>query len=137
MIEQAVSQLLRAHAPLMTLLGNRANAVDLVDVHQDVADPYLVFNLGDASALNSRGNLCNPAALGPLSQQILLTPWAQTATQVQAINEAARDALLGGARTVAGVAIIYIAWTAYRPWARNPDTQLLTRGQILTVQHTE
>lgn len=136
MIEQAITQLLRAHAPLMTLLASRAQAVDLVDVHQDVAAPYLVFNLGDGTRMG-RGNLCEPAALGALEQQILITPWAATAPEVHALNEAARAALLGGARTVAGVAIQSIRWTAYRPWARNPESQLLTRGQILTVQHTE
>lgn len=136
MIEEAIAQLLRAHAPLMTLLTNRAGAVDLVDVHQTIDAPYLTFNLGDGAQMGS-GNLCDPAALGKLSQQILLTPWAQTAPQVHAINEAARAALLGGSRVVAGVQITAIVWTAYRPWARNPDTQLLTRGQVLTVQHTE
>ncbi len=88
MIEQAITQLLRAHAPLMTLLASRAQAVDLVDVHQDVAAPYLVFNLGDGTRMG-RGNLCEPAALGALEQQILITPWAATAPEVHALNEAA------------------------------------------------
>ena len=136
MIELAILELLRAHAPLMTLLSARALAVDMVDVHQDVAPPYLVFNMGDGQRLG-RGNLCDPADLGALSQQILLMPWARTAPEVQAINAAARAALLGGARVVAGVSVQSIQWTAYRPWAREPSTELLTRGQVLTVQHTE
>ena len=136
MIEQAITQLLRAHAPLMTLLTNRAQAVDLVDVHPDTAAPYLVFNLGDGAQVG-RGNLCDPASLGLLTQQILITPWAKTAPEVKALNDAARAALLGGPRLVAGVQIQTIVWTAYRPWAREPNTQLLTRGQVLTVHHTE
>jgi hypothetical protein len=136
MIEQAILQLLRAHAPLMTLLGGRSVAVDLVDVHQDVNPPYLVFNMGDGQRMG-RGNLCDPTSLGALSQQILLTPWAKTAPEVQAINAAASAALLGGRRLVAGVQIQSIQWTAYRAWAREPATQLLTRGLVLTVQHDE
>lgn len=136
MIEVAITQLLRAHAPLMALLGGRPVAVDLVDVHQDVLPPYLVFNLAEGQRLG-RPNLCDPSALGVLSQQILLMPWAPTALEVQAINAAARAALIGGPRVQAGVSIQSIQWTGYRQWAREPSTGLLTRGQVLTVQHTE
>ena len=136
MIEIAITTILRGHAPLMTLLGNRARAVDLVDVAQKVDAPYLVFNLGDGQRIG-RGDLCDPTKLGLLSQQILLMPWAPTAGEVKAIGDAARAALLSGPRVVGGVQIQSIQWTAYRPWAREPDTNLLTRGQVLTVQYIE
>lgn len=136
MIELAILSLLRAHAPLMTLLGGRVGAVDLVDVAQDVDPPYLAFNLGDGSQI-TRGNLCQSSQLGLLSQQILLMPWAATAGAVQAMNVAARTALVGGARQVEGVQIQSIQFTAYRAWAREGNTNLLTRGQVLTVQHIE
>jgi hypothetical protein len=75
--------------------------------------------------------------LGLLSEQLMLTPWASTVGEVSAIHAAARAALLGGARTVGGAAIQSITWAGYRAWAREPETNLLTRGQVLTVLHTE
>ena len=136
MIELAIRSLLLAHAPLMALLGNQSARVDLVDVPQGTAAPYLTFNLTEASQAG-RGNLCDPAALGMLNQTLMLTPWAPTANQVHAINTAARAALLGGRRTVEGVAIDGISFAGFRQWAREPETNLLTRGQLLTVRHNE
>lgn len=136
MIEQAVLEILRAHAPLVALLGGDPKRIDLCDLAQGTAPPYLTFNLTDASRAG-RGNLCNPAALGLLMQTLVLQPWAPTAPLVVAISTAARVALVGGPRSVAGAAIQSIAWTAFKQWAREPETNLLTRAQVLTVHHTE
>lgn len=136
MIEEAITETLRGNLALMTLLGvGRNGAVDLVDVAQDTRPPYLTFNMGDGARVGL-GNLCDPAALGLLTQQILVMPWAPTATEVKAINDAARAALLAGLKA-ADPTIQTIQWTGYRPWAREPGTNLLTRGQVFTVQHTE
>lgn len=135
MIEQSIMTILRSSAPLMALLGvGRNTAVDLVDVEQDTRPPYLTFTMGDGQRVG-RGRLCDPGALGLLSQQILLNPWAPTSAAVKAINDAARAALLAGLEAVPGVQSVQ--WLAYRPWAREPGTNLLTRGQVFTVQHTE
>lgn len=136
MIETAIITTLRADAALMALLGGRAGAVDLVDVAQDTNPPYLVFNMGDGQRVG-RGNLCDPGSLGLLAEQILLMPWAATAGQVKAINDAARAALLAGLASASGVNVQNIQWTGYRAWARETGTNLLTRGQVFTVQHTE
>lgn len=136
MIEQAILELLRGHAPLLALLGNNPKRIDMVDVAQGTDVPYLTFTLMDGTRIG-RGNLCDPVALGLLSESLMLTPWGRTAPEVKAINAAARAALVGGARQVAGATIQAITWTAYRQWAREPETNLLTRGQVLTVQHTE
>lgn len=136
MIELAIRSLLLAHAPLMALLGNEAGRVDLVDVAQGTPDPYLTYTLADAAPVG-RGNLCQPTQLGLLSQTLMLTPWAKTANSVYAIHLAARVALLGGRRTVAGVAIDCISFAGFRAWAREPQTNLLTRGQLFAVVHTE
>ena len=136
MIEIAVRALLLAHAPLMALLGNQSARVDLMDVPQGTVPPYLTFNLTDAAQVG-QGRLCDPAALGLLSQTLMLTPWAATANEVHAIHAAARGALVGGRRTVEGVAIDSIVFAGYRAWGREPQTNLLTRGQLLTVRHHE
>jgi hypothetical protein len=136
LIEQVVLEMLRAHAPLLALLGGDPSRIDLCDVAQGTAPPYLTFNFTEASRVG-RGNLCDPAALGLLSQTLALQPWAPTAPLVKAINDAARAALVGGPRTVVGAAVQSIAWAGYRQWAREPETNLLTRAQVLTVHHTE
>lgn len=137
MIEEHIATLLRAHAPLMALLGGRPGAVDLVDVAQDTRPPYLVFNMGDAQRVG-RGNLCSPAAVGLLTDQLIVMPWAPVAPMVKAINDAARTALLGvPAAALSALGIQSIQFVGYRAWAREPDTNLLTRGQVFTVQHTE
>ena len=136
MIELAILATLRADATLMALLGGRIGAVDLVDVAQDTNPPYITFTVGDGQRLG-RGNLCAPGALGLLSEQILINPWAPTAPEVKAINDAARAALLSGLAGAVGVDVQSIQWTAYRQWAREPGTNLLTRGQVFTVQHNE
>ena len=137
MIEEQIKQFLCNDAPLMALLGARPGAVDLVDVAMETKPPYLVFNLQDGQRMG-RPNLCNPAAIGLLSQQLLLMPWAPTAPMVKAINDAARAALLGiAAPALAALQIQSIQFVGYRQWAREPDTNLLTRGQVFTVQHIE
>lgn len=136
MIELAILELLRAHAPLLALLGGDPKRIDLVDIPQGTDPPYLTFNLTEGNRVG-KGNLCNPAALGLLSQTLMLTPWAPTAPKVKAINDAAREALVGGPRSVAGAVIQSISWAGYHQWAREPETNLLTRGQLLTIHHTE
>lgn len=136
MIEQAIRDLLISHAPLMALLSNQSKRVDLVDVAQDIKPPYLTFNLVEASAMGS-GNLCDPAASRLLAQTLLITPWADEAPTVHAINSAAAAALIGGRRTVGSYKIDSISFTGYRAWAREPQTNLLTRGLVLAVRHTE
>jgi len=137
MIEEAIKTTLRNNLALMTLLGvGRNGAVDLLDVAQDTRAPYLTFNMGDGQRMG-RGNLCNTGELGLLAQQILIMPWAETAPEVKAINDAARAALLASLASTAGASVQSIQWTGYRPWAREPGTNLLTRGQVFTVQHIE
>lgn len=150
MIEQAVLTVLRAHEPLMELMGGDPRRIDLVDVAQGTEPPYLTFNFTEAARMG-RANLCDPTELGLLTQTMLLTPWAPTAPLVKAINDAARTALIGGPRMLSGAKIVNwheyfvvpfvrvqsIQWSGYRQWAREPETNLLTRGQLLTVQHTE
>lgn len=136
MIELSIRSLMLAHAPLMSLLGNQSARVDLVDVPQGTLAPYLTFNLTDGTQAG-RGNLCDPTSLGLLNQTLMLTPWAPTANQVHAINTAARAALLSGRQTVGGVVIDSINFAGFRQWAREPETNLLTRGQVFTVHHTE
>lgn len=137
MLEEHIAEILRGNAALSELLGNRSGAIDLVDVPMEIKAPYLVFNLGDGQRLG-RPNLCSPGAIGLLSQQLLLMPWAPTAPLVKAINDAARTALLSAsAAALAAWDIQSIQFVGYRQWAREPDTNLLTRGQLLTVQHNE
>lgn len=136
MIEQTIRAILIAHAPLMALLSNREQNIDLVDVAQDVNAPYLTFNLTDGVAMGA-GNLCNPVAKQLLSQTLLITPWAASAPAVQAMSDEARAALVGGARTVGSYKIDSILFEGYRAWAREPQTNLLTRGLLLTVRHQE
>lgn len=137
MIEESIAETLRGNSALMALLGQRPGAVDLVDVPMEIKAPYLVFNLFEGQRMG-RPNLCSPAAIGLLSQQLLLAPWAPTAPMVKAINDAARTALLGlSSQQLAALNIQSIQFLGYRQWAREPDTNLLTRGQLLMVQHTE
>lgn len=136
MIELAILELLRAYAPLLALLGSGPKSIDLVDVAQGTDAPYLTFNFTEGSRIG-KGNLCDPTAPCLMSQTLMLTPWAATAQKVQAINTAAMSALVGGPRVVGGVAIQSITRAGYQQWAREPETNLLTRGQLLTVQHTE
>jgi len=135
-IEQAILTMLRSDTALMALLGNDPARVDLVDVAQGTTPPYLTFTLASGARMG-RGNLCDPTALGLLSQQLMVTPWAPTAPAVHAINVAARAALLCGLQTVGTVRIDSITWQSYHTWAREPETNLLTRGQTFAVQHTE
>jgi hypothetical protein len=137
MIESAIRSMLLAHAPLMALLGGQPGRVDLVDVAQTTAAPYLTYNILDGGIAGGRGSLCDPADLGLLTQNILLTPWAPTTGIVYSINQEARRALIGGRRTVEGVQIDSIIFEGFRAWAREPETNLLTRGQLLRVVHTE
>lgn len=136
MIEVAIRSLLLAHVPLMALLSNQEHRVDLVDVAQDVDAPYLTFNFVEAAPLGA-GNLCNPAASQLLNQTLLITPWAPLAPSVHAINQAARAALVGGRRLVEACQIDSISFVGYRAWMREPQTNLLTRGLVLAVKHTE
>jgi hypothetical protein len=135
-IEQAILEILRAHAPLLALMGGDPKRIDLCDVAQGTEPPYLTFNFAEASRAG-RGSLCDPASLGLLMQALVLQPWAPTAPLVVAINTAARVALVGGPRSVASAAIQSIGWAAFKQWAREPETNLLTRAQVLTVHHTE
>lgn len=137
MIEESIAEILRGNSVLMTLLGQRSGAVDLVDVPMEIKAPYLVFNLFEGQRLG-RPNLCSPSSIGLLSQQLLLAPWAPTAPMVKAINDAARTALLAlSAQQMSVHNIQSIQFLGYRQWAREPDTNLLTRGQLLVVQHNE
>jgi hypothetical protein len=137
MIETAIRDLLRSNAPLMALLSNSANRVDLLDVGQNTPAPYLTFN-ADSTVQAGRPNLCNPASLGLLRTELLITPWAKTAPEVAALNAAARAALVSAQpRTVAGVTMQSIAFSQFGPWAREPETNLLTRGQVFLIAHTE
>jgi hypothetical protein len=126
MLENDIKTALRAHPGLMALLGNQPGRVDLVDVAQGTAVPYLTFNVIKSEPLG-RGNLCVSDQVGPLISEIFLTPWAPDAVTVDAINTQARAAL----------APLKARFVGFRQWAREPQTNLLTRGQVLAVQHTE
>lgn len=137
MIEQAILNTLRAHAPLLALLGNDPKRIDLLDVAQGTPAPYLTFNLTDGVQAG-RGNLCNPAVLGLLNEDLLITPWAQSAPEVQQIHTAARAALLAAQRRQGdGTLIQSVTFKRFGPWGREPETNLLTRGQFFVVSHTE
>jgi len=139
MIETVIRDILRAHAPLLALVGGVPGRIDLVDVAEEVArPPYLTFNLTSGQQVG-RGNLCSPASLGLLNSELLVTPWAGEAPDVMAVNTAARAALLAAQRhQVGGVVVVQsITFSRFGAWAREPETNLLTRGQIFVVSHTE
>lgn len=136
MIEQAIKTLLVSDTALMALLGNDPARVDLLDLPQGTPYPSLTFTLAEGERAGA-GSLCDPSAMGLLAQQLLVNVWAPTATLVHQINTAARAALLSGPQTVGTVSIQSITWRSYQTWAREPETNLLTRGQVFTVHHTE
>lgn len=138
MIELAILTLLRGSAPLLALVGNEPKRIDLVDIAEGLAvPPYLTFNVTSAVPAG-RPNLCNPAALGLLNAEVLVTPWADTVPPVKAMHDAVRAALLAAQRVaVDGVHIQSTAFLRFGPWAREPETNLLTRGQVFLVSYTE
>lgn len=138
MIELAILTLLRGSAPLLALVGNEPKRIDLVDIAEGLAvPPYLTFNV-ESAVQAGRPNLCNPATLGLLNAEVLVTPWADTAPPVKAVHDAVRAALLAAQRvTVEGVQIQSTAFVRFGPWAREPETNLLTRGQVFLVSYTE
>lgn len=129
MLETQLREALLAHAPLMAALGNRPGRVDLVDVAEGTPPPYITFNLMSTERIG-RANLCDPAALGLLRSVVLFTPWAGEAITVHQLNLLVRQALAASGQP-------NIVFESLTQWAREPETNLLTRGQRFAVQHTE
>lgn len=129
MLEQTLRDALHAHAPLMAVLGNNPQRLDLVDVAMGTPAPYLTFNLTETQRAAGRLGLCNPAALGLLRSVVLFTPWAGDIPAVHQINTLVRAALAASS--------IKAHFTGFGAWAREPETNLLTRGQLFAVEHTE
>lgn len=139
MIETVIRDLLRGNAPLLALVGGVPGRIDLLDIaEQQAKPPYLTFNIPTTQQAG-RGNLCDPSRLGLLQSELLITPWAETAPEVMAVHSAARAVLLGAQRLqAAGKEVIQSAtFVRFGEWAREPETNLLTRGQIFLVTHPE
>lgn len=127
MLVTDIRDVLLASSTLMAFLGSRTDAVDLVDVDMGVKAPYVTFNVMKTDPLR-KGNLCDPTALGPQLSEVMFTPWAPSAAMVEQLNDAVRVAVLGS--------VLKPTFAGFRQWAREPDTNLLTRGQVFTIQHT-
>ena len=129
MLETQLREALLAHAPLMAALGNRPGRVDLVDVAEGTPVPYVTFNVMSTERIG-RPSLCNPASLGLLRSVVLFTPWAPDVITVHQLNSLIRAAL-------AASKLQQLMFEGLTQWAREPETNLLTRGQRFAVQHTE
>ncbi len=129
MLELAIRDALLAHDPLMQALGNNPQRIDLVDVAMGTPAPYVTFNLMETQRAAGRPGLCNPASLGLLRSVVMFTPWAGDATTVHQLNTLVREALTASSMRA--------HFTGLSAWAREPETNLLTRGQNFAVEHTE
>ncbi len=137
MIEDAIKNLLRTDVVLLGLLGGDAQKCDLLTIPSGTNPPYLSFNV-IKSVPAGRQNLCDPTAIGLMQTSLMLTPWAELATDVDAMHKAARSALLNCQRTsVFDTQIHSITFQGFEPWAMDEITQLLTRGQVFLVTHNE